>query len=74
MNPRCKTCKWYTEGVPDSLRQKHAFEGLGQYATGLCNLYFPRGYIARKPPHLTMQNSHCFQYEERDERQVTLYE
>lgn len=65
---KCKHCKNYTPGVTE--QQRHAWSGtnLGRHADGVCNLYFPRGYIGRKPPHPTMAVSSCFQFEEKDEQ------
>lgn len=64
---RCDNCKWYSDGVPDQLRKKWSSTNLGTWATGVCNLYFPRGYIGREPPHPTFKASHCFQWEEKDQ-------
>lgn len=65
MERQCSNCKWYTEGVTNEQRHKWDWSNLGRWATGCCNLYFPRGYVARKPPHPTMHNSRCFQFEPR---------
>ncbi len=73
MNRQCKNCTFFTEGVSDELRHKWGWSNLGRWADGVCNLYFPRGYIARKPPHPTMSVSHCFQWEERS-GQMDLWE
>lgn len=64
---RCDQCKHYTDGVPDSLRKQHEWSSEWRYATGICNLYFPRGYVGRKPPHPTMHQSSCFQWEAKEE-------
>lgn len=62
MDHCCKNCKYYTEGVTNEQRHKWDWSNLGRWATGVCNLDFPRGYIARKAPHPTMHNSRCFQF------------
>lgn len=62
----CRTCLYYTDGVPDSLRKADP-TNLGRFATGICNKHFPKGYLGRKPPHLTMQNCSCFQHEPKTE-------
>ena len=66
MNHQCSNCRHYTEGVTDRQRKEWSSTNLGQWATGVCNLYFPRGYIGRKPPHPTMASSHCFQREAKE--------
>lgn len=63
----CRNCLYYTDGVPDSLRHEWSGTNLGRYATGICNKYFPKGYLGRKPPHPAMQNGSCFQYEPKTE-------
>lgn len=68
----CEGCKYYTDGVPDSLRHQWEWSNLGKYATGICNLYFPRGYVGRKPPHPTMKQSSCFQWEAKEGEQMEL--
>lgn len=70
---QCKTCKHYTQGVTD--QQRHAWSGTewGRWADGVCHLYFPRGYIGRKPPHPAHSVGCCFQWEEQD-RQISLEE
>lgn len=67
MEKRCDLCKWYTPGVTERQRHEWSYSNYGKYATGICNLYFPRGYIARKPPHPTMEISHCCQFEAKQE-------
>ena len=67
---RCKNCKWYSPGVTDRQRHEWSYSNLGRWADGVCNLFFPRGYIARKPPHPTMAVSRCFQWEEKDDQLV----
>jgi len=64
----CKNCVHYSPGVTDRQRHEWSYSNLGQHATGVCNLYFPRGYVARKPPHPTMAVSSCFQFEEKGEQ------
>lgn len=63
----CGSCKYYTKGVPDSMRKADS-SNLAQWATGLCNKFFPHGYSGRRnPPHMTMVNMRCFQWESPDE-------
>lgn len=73
MERKCQNCAHYSEGVTE--RQRHQWEGtnLGKWATGVCTLYFPRGYIARKPPHPAMATGSCFQFKEIT-GQTTLFE
>lgn len=63
---RCKNCKWYSPGVTEKQRHEWSYSNLGLHADGVCNLKFPRGYVARNPPHPTMAVSSCFQFEEKD--------
>ena len=63
MERKCKNCKHYTPGVTDQQRHSWEWSNFGAHATGVCNLYFPRGYVARKPPHPAMETGHCFQWE-----------
>lgn len=69
---KCANCKHYTEGVTYRQRHEWAYSNLGRYATGVCNLLFPRGYICREPPHPTMASRSCFQFEERDTAQMEM--
>ena len=64
MDKRCGNCKNYSHGLTEEQRHKWSYSNLGQHATGVCNLHFPRGYVARKPPHPAMATGHCFQWEE----------
>lgn len=66
MDKQCSNCRHYTDGVTDRQRKEWSSTNLGQWATGICNLYFPRGYIGRKPPHPTLASGHCFQWEDPD--------
>lgn len=63
----CKDCRWFSWGVPDELRKKWQHSNFGKHCDGVCSLYFPRGYIGRKPPHAAMSIGHCFQWEEKDQ-------
>lgn len=65
MDRECKDCQWFAYGVTDEQRHKWDWSNWGQHADGVCNLYFPRGYVGRKPPHPAMSTGHCFQWEER---------
>lgn len=67
MDHRCENCRHYTEGVTDRQRKEWSGTNLGRWATGVCSLGFPRGYIGRKPPHPTMANMSCFQWEAKTE-------
>lgn len=69
----CKNCRFYTHGVTDRQRHEWSYSNLGRWATGVCNLFFPRGYIGREPPHPTMAASSCFQFEERDDSQMDIW-
>lgn len=72
---RCDQCEHYTDGVPDELRKAWNWSNFGIYATGVCGLYFPRGYIGRKPPHPAMATGRCFQWEpKKDGDQLTIEE
>lgn len=51
MEKQCQNCQHYTEGVTDRQRHEWEWSNWGRHADGVCNLYFPRGYIGRKPPH-----------------------
>ena len=73
MDKKCKNCQWFTAGVTDKQRHEWNWSNWGRYADGVCNKYFPRGYIDRKPPHPAMSTGHCFQFEERSE-QLTIWE
>ena len=69
---RCDHCRWYTPGVTDQQRHAWSATNIGTYATGECNLRFPRGYVDRQPPRPTMAQMHCFQFEE--QRQMKMEE
>lgn len=64
MEHRCKNCRWFSGGVTDRLRHEWSWSNWGRCADGVCNLYFPRGYVDRKPPHPARAVGHCFQWEE----------
>lgn len=68
----CKDCKYYEEGVPECLRRDWDWSNWGRNADGICTLYFPRGYIGRKPPHPARENGCCFQFEEKPEGQFVM--
>lgn len=75
MDKRCKNCKHYTPGVTDQQRHEWSWSGLGRWADGVCNLYFPRGYIGREPPHPAMASGKCFQWEPQEENeQLTIFD
>lgn len=75
MDERCGNCKWYTPGVTDQQRHEWSWSNLGRWADGVCILYFPRGYIGRRPPHPTMASGNCFQWEEIEETtQLSLFD
>lgn len=61
----CKNCKYYKEGVNDQQRHEWEWSNFGRHADGVCSLYFPRGYIGRKPPHPAIASGSCFQWEEK---------
>lgn len=66
MERKCKNCKHYTAGVPgEFLENNHGT--IWKEADGICHLYFPRGYIGRKPPHPTSEIGRCFQFEPKAE-------
>ena len=69
---KCRNCKHYSRGVTDEQRHKWEWSNLGRWADGVCDLYFPRGYIARKPPHPVMGVGSCFQFEERYDEQISI--
>lgn len=73
MDKRCANCEHYSPGVTDEQRKLWSYSNWGLHADGVCNHYFPRGYIACKPPHPAMATGHCFQWEEKS-RQMTLEE
>lgn len=74
MDRICRYCTHYTEGVSERQRNEWSGTNWGRHATGVCNLYFPRGYIGRKPPHPAMATGSCFQFEGKDEDQITFEE
>ena len=63
MERECKYCRHYSEGVTDKQRHEWEWSNWGRHADGVCNLYFPRGYVGRKPPHAAMAVGKCFQWE-----------
>ena len=67
MDRKCKNCQHFTQGVTDQQRHEWSGSNFGRCADGVCHLYFPRGYIGRKPPHPAMSTGSCFQFEERSE-------
>ena len=71
---RCSNCTHYSPGVTDRQRHEWSHSNLGRHADGVCTLYFPRGYVARKPPHPTMAVMSCFQFEPRDTEQMEMEE
>ena len=72
MERKCRTCIYYSEGVTKEQRAKWEGTNIGRWCDGLCNLYFPRGYLGRKPPHPAMASGRCFQYEGKDQDQMSL--
>lgn len=64
---RCDGCKHYTEGVTDQQRHEWSWSNWGRHADGVCHLYFPRGYVGRKPPHPAFAVGSCFQWEAKEE-------
>ena len=68
---KCKDCQHYSPGITDAQRHKWDWSNWGTWADGICNLYFPRGYLGRKPPHPARAVGSCFQWEERSQ-QMTL--
>ena len=66
MNRICSTCEYYSEGVPEELRRRHAGTNTGTWATGVCLHTFPKTYRGQlDPPHITMVSSRCFEWAER---------
>lgn len=72
MDKRCKNCKHFQKGMTDAQRKKIPDSGWKYYADGLCNLYFPRGYVGREPPHAAHSTGKCFQWEEQEAQQLEL--
>lgn len=73
MERRCDNCQWYTDGVPEDLRKK--WQPYDSDADGVCSLYFPRGYLGRKPPHPARAMGRCFQWEPKEDGdQLTIEE
>lgn len=68
MERRCKNCKHFSFGMTVEQRNKWAGSNWGRYADGVCSLHFPRGYVARKPPHPAHSNGKCFQFEGKGEK------
>lgn len=68
MERKCKNCAHFTYGVTDKQRKsREAIEtNWGHWADGICDKLFPRGYVARKPPHLAHSTGRCFQYEPKE--------
>ena len=60
---KCSDCKWFEKSNdPKATR----------FDDGICNLYFPRGYVSRKPPHKVWSGqNHCFQFEVKDSFEQT---
>lgn len=69
---RCRDCEHFTFGVTDQQRKAWNWSNWGRCADGMCNLYFPRGYVGRKPPHPAMSKGRCFQFEEKS-GQMTIW-
>lgn len=67
MDNRCGNCRWFTNGMTDEQRKTWGVTNWGHWADGVCSLYFPRGYLGRKPPHPARSNGHCFQWEPRED-------
>ena len=67
---RCDHCRRYTTGVTDQQRHAWRATNIGTYATVVCNLRFPRGSVDRQPPHPTMAQMHCFQFEEQSQMKM----
>ena len=57
-NVRCYSVVW----VADECIEEIA-EAVVKKLKGVCDLYFPRGYVGRKPPHPARAVGHCFQWE-----------
>lgn len=68
----CRSCAHFTEGVTERQRKDWGGTNFGGHADGVCHLYFPRGYIGRKPPHPAMSTGSCFQWEERPPEQMEI--
>ena len=66
MEKKCKNCKHYSAGITDQQRKEWSNTNWGYWCTGICNLDFPRGYIARKAPHAAHATGSCFQFEEKE--------
>ena len=60
---KCEHCKHFAYGVTERQRHEWSYSNWGRHADGICNLYFPRGYVGRKPPHPAMSTGSCFQFE-----------
>lgn len=71
---RCRDCQHYRAGVSNEERRRLDPGGTnwGRYANGICTLDFPRGYIARKAPHLAHSTGSCFQFESRTGDQIMM--
>lgn len=72
MDKRCKNCKHFQMGMSDEQRKKFPPSRWTEYADGLCDLYFPRGYVGRKPPHAAHSTGKCFQWVEQEAQQMEM--
>ena len=72
MDRICNNCKWFTPGLTQEQQKAWQYD---KGVNGVCHLYFPRGYIGRKPPHPAYSGRWCFQFEERSaDEQMTMEE
>ena len=63
---KCKDCKYFTYGVSERQRYEWSYSNWGRHCDGVCNLYFPRGYVGRKPPHPAFSTGSCFQFDKKE--------
>lgn len=74
MERRCKNCKHFSFGMTVEQRNKWAGSNWGRYADGVCSLHFPRGYVARNPPHPAHSRGGCFQFDPKEDNNQMMIE
>ena len=63
---KCKDCLYF-QAAEVSKEIHNLFDRPYARIDGICTKHFPRGYVARKPPHPKYSNSNaCFQYEAKE--------
>lgn len=78
MERECKNCKHFSYGMTVEQMNKWDGSNWGRYADGvcslLCSLQFPRGCVARKPPHPAHSRGGCFEFDPKEDHTQMMIE